>query len=322
MSDGSRSDAFGAPRRLPARPFRGAVALTDEILGILVPIYTTVLLGYGLGRIGFSWDAKTISPLVLQVTFPLLVIHQFTRPGIETSGVITMFMAALLVVGGFFVIFGLLCWLAKLPIRTYLGAAALSNMSIGLAVGYLGFGEDGFAMTLAFGSVVLLAQFTLGRWVPAGLGSGGHVDLGRPFRRPFIYVLALGILLLFMGIHLPVYIGKTLHLVGQLTIPLLLLSLGFALAAIHFQGIGRSLLMTVVHLGICLAVGVAAVWLLGLEGQDRALVILLSIMPSSTINILMGREEGADVERLTIFVACSNLWLIVSLPVALVLLLS
>ena len=51
------------------------------------------------------------------------------------------------------------------------------------------------------------------------------------------------------------------------------------------------------------------------------LVILMSILPAATINILMGQEAGADLEPLTIFVTCTNLWLVVSLPIALVLLL-
>ena len=290
--------------------------MADQMLNILLPIYACAGLGFALGRVGWAWDTKTISPLVLQVAFPLLVLHQFTRPGVAADGVLRILLAAVIVVGLFFVVFGVLCRVAGLPMRTYLAAACLPNMSIGLALGYLGFGEHGFALTLAFGSIVLLAQFTLGRWLPSG-----KIKVRFVFQQSFLYALILGIALLFTGVHFPTYIGRSLHLMGQLTIPLLLLSLGFALAKVHFAGFAKGMLLATVHLLFCLGIGLLVVWALSLTGEERTLVILMSILPSATINILMGEEAGADMEPLTIFVACTNFLLIASLPVALALLL-
>jgi len=290
--------------------------MVKEILDILLPIYACAGLGFALGRFGVAWDAKTISPLVLQVAFPLLVIHQFTRPGVTADGVARVILAAVLVVGLFFLVFGVLVRLSRLPVRTYLAPACLGNMSIGLALGYLGFGDRGFAMSLAFGSIVLLAQFTAGRWL-----FDGKVDVRSVFKQVFLYALIIGVVMLFTGVHLPTYIGRSLHLVGQMTIPLLLLSLGFALSKVSFAGFGKGMLLATIHLGVCLGIGLGVAWALSLTGEERTLVILMSILPSATINILMGQEAGADLEPLTIFVTCTNLWLVVSLPIALVLLL-
>ena len=78
----------GEDRRFHFRELSGSreessKAWAKEILDILLPIYACAGLGFALGRFGVAWDAKTISPLVLQVAFPLLVIHQFTRPGCD-----------------------------------------------------------------------------------------------------------------------------------------------------------------------------------------------------------------------------------------------
>ena len=117
--------------------------MVTELLNILLPIYGCVGLGFVLSRFGFSWDAKVISPLILQVSLPLLVIHQFTRPEVTSGSIIRMLLAAVLVVGLFVVVFGVLLRVTGLPIRTYLAAACFSNMAIGFALGYLGFGNSG-----------------------------------------------------------------------------------------------------------------------------------------------------------------------------------
>ena len=171
-------------------------------------------------------------------------------------------------------------------------------------------------MSLAFGSVMLLAQFTLGKWFPSG-----KIQMKPVFGQVFLYALVLGMVLMFVGIHLPSYVGRGLHLVGKITIPLLLLSLGFALAKVSLAGFGKGMLLATARLLICLCIGVGVAWALSLQGEERKLVILLSMLPSSTINILMGQEAEVDLEPLTIFVTCTNLWLIVSLPVALAVLL-
>jgi predicted permease len=287
-----------------------------DLLNILLPIYGSIALGFFLGRLGFCWDSKVISPLVLQVTFPLLVIHQLTRPGIHSSNVLRVLLAAFIVASLLFVIFAVLLRIARLSLQTYLAPAALANMSIGLALGMHGFGNQGFVLSLAFGVVILLAQFTLGRWLP-----NGEINIKTILRQVFLYALILGIALLFLGVHLPPYLGETLHLVGQLTIPLLLLSLGFALAKVSLHGFARGMLLATIRLAVCVAIGIGVAWALSLQGQEKAIVILMSILPSSTVNILMGQEAGIDMEPVTIFITCTNLWLLVSLPVALALLL-
>ena len=95
------------------------------------------------------------------------------------------------------------------------------------------------------------------------------------------------------------------------------LALGFALGKVRFTGFGKGMLLATAHLAICVGIGVGVTWALSLHGEERTIVILMSILPSSTINILMSQDTDVDFEPLTIFVTCTNLWLLVSLPVAL-----
>lgn len=287
-----------------------------NVLNILIPIYATVILGYILGRKGFPWPSGTIVPLILQISLPCLIVSHFAKQTSVPTGLVQVLISAGIIVVVIFGIFYLLLRIFKLPLRTYLGAAGLQNMSIGLALGFLGFGNTGFALALGYASVILLAQFTFGWWIPEG-----RINWKRVLSQLTIYGIILGLLLMFVHIQPPSYIDKTLSLIGQLAIPLLLFSLGFSLAGITITKLPRNLLMSAIHLTCCLGVGISTALLMGLENDAFIVVVLLSMLPSSTINLLMGRESGADMQPMTMFVFCTNIWLVVTLPVGLVLLL-
>ncbi|MEE3325833.1 MAG: AEC family transporter [Myxococcota bacterium] len=70
-------------------------------------------------------------------------------------------------------------------------------------------------------SGLLLGQFTLGYWVPES-----RVNWRKSASQVAIYGIILGLLMMFLHIKPLSYIDRTLSLIGQLTIPLLLFSLG------------------------------------------------------------------------------------------------
>ena len=287
-----------------------------NILDILVPIYATVIFGYLLGRREFPWVSRTIVPLILQISLPCLIVSHFSKQKTVPDGLVEVLISAGIIFTILLGIFYLLLRLFKMPLRTFLGAASLQNMSIGLALGFLGFGNTGFALALGYASVILFAQFTLGWWIPEG-----RINVKRTLSQITIYGIILGLLLMFVHIQPPSYIDKTLSLIGQLAIPLLLFSLGFSLAGIKITRFPKNLVLSAIHLTICLGIGISTALLMGLENDAFVVVVLLSMLPSSTINLLMGKESGADMPPMTMFIFCTNIWLVITLPIGLVLLL-
>ena len=96
--------------------------------------------------------------------------------------------------------------------------------------------------------------------------------------------------MLFTGVHLPTYIGRSLHLVGQMTIPLLLLSLGFALSKVQFRGFREgdvardnppAAFVSVSDLGVVWAT-------IAHRRRTNAGDSDVDLSPQPTINILMG----------------------------------
>ena len=287
----------------------------NNILNILIPIYAIVIAAYLMGRFKFPWASKKLTPLVLHVALPCLVIRQLANDRANSTDMLWMLLAAAMVFGFSTALAIILLKLTRQDIRTYLSAFTLNNMSIGLAVGILGFGNNGLALCIGFASIILVAQFTFGHWWYAG-----NYQWRVLVKEPFIWAFLIALGFMFSGIHLPSYVDKTLEQMGMLTIPLLLLSLGFSLSQIRFNGFIKGMVLAAIRLTIFVGMSFCTVLLLGLEGESRAIVLLLSVLPASTINILMANQaEDVDMPPLTMMIMCTNLWMTVALPIAMIL---
>ena len=289
--------------------------MLSNILDILVPIYAIVIAAYLMGRFNFPWASKKLTPLVLHVALPCLVIRQLANDRANPTEMLWMLLAAAMVFAFSTTLAILLLRITRQNLRTYLSAFSLNNMSIGLAIGILGFGNNGLALCIGFASIILVAQFTFGQWWYAG-----RYQWQVLVKEPFIWAFLIALSFMFLGVHLPPFVDKTLQQMGMLTIPLLLLSLGFSLSQIRFSGFPKAMLLAGIRLAIFVGMSFCTVLLLGLEGESRAIVLLLSVLPASTINILMANQANdVDMPPLTMMIMCTNLWMTVALPVAMIL---
>jgi predicted permease len=287
----------------------------DNILDILIPIYGIVIAAFIMGKFNFPWASKKLTPLVLHVALPCLVIRQLSNDRANPEDMLWMLLAAAMVFGFASIIAYIFLKLTKQEVKTYLAAFTLNNMSIGIAVGILGFGDNGLALCLGFASIILVAQFTFGMW-----SYEGRIVWQVLFKEPFIWAFLLALAFMFFKVQLPTFIDKTLEQLGHLTIPLLLLALGFALAEIKITGFARAMIFSGVRLGIFFGVSWLVVLILGFEGETRAIVLLMSVLPASTINILMANQTGKiDMPPLTVTIMCTNIWMAAALPVAMIL---
>ena len=291
--------------------------MLDVILDILVPIYALILLAYVLGRFGFPWPAKQITPTLFQIALPALIIRELASDRADPDDLLRMMLAAVIVLTISTLIFwGLIRW-KHLSVRTYLATAALSSPSIGLAVGYLGFGSGGLSLALGYGGVLLLGQFSLGCWL-----LNGKVDWRQLFKQAFLWSFILALFLMFLKIDIPSYIDKTLKIPGEMAIPILILSLGFSLTKVNFTGFGKSILYSGIRALVIGGLSIAVAYSLGFQSTTSfTLVLLMGVLPSATINILMGMQADDDMQPITLFVFCSTLWTALLLPIAMVILL-
>jgi predicted permease len=100
-------------------------------------------------------------------------------------------------------------------------------------------------------------------------------------------------------------------------VPLLLFSLGVRMTGVSFAewklATGAAILRPV--LGMAIAYGV--VQLLGLSGQQAAMLIVFGALPPAVLNFLFAERYKQEPERVASIVLIGNLFALLWLPVAL-----
>ncbi|MBO9410862.1 MULTISPECIES: transporter [unclassified Ruegeria] len=285
-----------------------------NVLNVVLPVLICAGIGYVLAITRAPFDNTVVGGIVSRVGYPTLIISHLSTTNIAVGTFVDVMAAAALAIAGFGIL-GLVALRAmQLPVRAFLTPLMHGNVgNIGLPITLLALGDAGMAYTMAFVVVVLISVFTVGMWIPAGAFSAKKLVTS-----PIIYAVAISLGLMATGYSLPAPVAKSFDILGGLSIPLMLLTLGHTLAGLRVQSLGRSVLLTMLHLGMAVLIASVLVWTNGFTGAERGAVILCCLMPSSVATYLFidqhMPEYGPDVAG---FILVSTLATILVLPLAL-----
>jgi len=281
-----------------------------ELLSVVAPVFIVALVGLAWARSGAHFDEVSISRLVLNVGIPCLVFHSLTSLDVSPVDLATMagLAAAVMSVfamGGFAVL-----KVMKLPAHTYLGPLVFANSgNLGLPICLFAFGDAGLALGMAYFAVSSTCHVVLGGPLFAGAFSM------RPFfRSPLTWAVMITIGVVTSGIAIPIWVVRTTTLLGDIAIPLMLLTLGVSLSKMHPESLGRSIILSFVRLGLGMSAGLLLTVLLGVEGLTRKVLILQASMPVGVLNYLFAQRYGRSPEQVASLVLVSTLVSIVAIP--------
>jgi predicted permease len=284
-----------------------------ELLSVVAPVFVVALVGLAWARSGAHFDEVSISRLVLNVGIPCLVFRSLTSldvPPAELARMAGLAAAAMSIFAGA----GFLILKAmRLPVHTFLGPLAFSNSgNIGLPICLFAFGEAGLALGMAYFAVSSTCHVVLGGPLFSGSFSA------RPFlRSPLTWAVLITTAVIASGLAIPTWVERTTTLLGDIAIPLMLLTLGVSLSKMHPRSLGRSFTLSFVRLGLGLGAGLLLTALFGLEGLTRKVLILQASMPVGVLNYLFAQRYGRSPEQIASLVLVSTLVSVVSIPVLL-----
>ncbi|MEM8630024.1 MAG: AEC family transporter [Pseudomonadota bacterium] len=285
-----------------------------HIFNVILPVLICAGIGYFLAIRKVPFDHGMIGGLVKNIGYPTLVLSHLSTTNIAVDSFLSMMAASALAIG----LFGVLGFAAlkalRLPVRAFLTPMMHNNVgNIGLPITLLALGNAGMAYTMGFVVVVLVSIFTVGMWIPAGKFSWRSL-----LTAPIIYAVAIALILLATGQKLPAPIEKSFDILGGISIPLMLLTLGHTLSTLKVGSLGRAVLLTAVHLMMAVIVAYTVSLAVGLTGVERSAFILCCFMPSSVVTYLFIEqnvpERAPDVAG---FILVSTLTTIFALPVVL-----
>lgn len=281
------------------------------LLSITGPIMLCVLLGFVWKKLNWAYDTAMVTQLVMRVGAPCLVVASLARTPVSQAQLEQMFLVTLAMVAATAVLALAAIKLAKQPVRNYLGALLFPNVgNLGLPVCLFAFGEKGLTLALTIFMVLSIMHFTLGIALVSGKSMFKEL-----LTNPVIYSIALAVFMIYTQWTLPGWLGNTVKLLSEFTIPLMLLTLGVSLADMKFQSMGSSLYFAVARLLIGVSVGWGVAWAFDLHGVAKGVVILQSSMPVAVFNYLFAMQYDRNPQQIAGMVMISTLLSFFLIPV-------
>ena len=282
-----------------------------EIFNVIAPVFCCAIIGYIWGKSSEDYPTEFVSKLVFNIGAPCLIISSIGQVALSAEAFWQMALATVMVL--------IIVTLIAVPVirlqghsfRAFYVSLAFPNVgNLGLPLALFAFGDEGLALAVAYFMVISIAHFSIGMAV----ATGEPIKVSTFVSNPIMWAILIAVLMVGFSIELPTWLDNSVGLIGQLTIPLMLITLGVSLASIQVKQWPIGLLYSVlrIFIGGCVAYGVAD--FLDLQGVAKAVLILQGIMPVAVFNYLFALKSGKNVEVVASMVMISTLLVVLILP--------
>src|SRR5690554_659011 len=210
-----------------------------ELFAVMAPVLIVAGIGYAWARSGQPYPTDFVTRLVLNISTPCLVLATLSRAAIDLSVFGQMAMACVIISA----LMALIGWVLSRSIgsdpRVLVPAYMFPNTgNMGLPISLYAFGEPGLALAVAFFVVLSVGHFSVGLML-----SGAAQSWRRLLLNPVIISLCVALAVLLLDLQLPRWIDNTVGLLGSMSIPMMLLTLGVSLASIRIRHVGRGMVL-------------------------------------------------------------------------------
>ncbi|MBB5222585.1 hypothetical protein HNP73_002521 [Amaricoccus macauensis] len=284
--------------------------LVFEIVTIIAPVALLAAIGFIWVRRGLDYDVAFVSRLSMTLSTPCLIFMALVRSKVDPALLLDTVLASTLA----YVIVGLLAWalvrLLKLDLAAYWAPLAFGNTgNIGLPVALFAFGQAGFDVAVVIFAVMAILSFTVGVWVVAGGGSPMSA-----LREPLVGGTLLGSVFLVMGWSVPEWLAASLDLIGQMAIPLMLITLGVAIARLQPRALGPALALCVAKLALCTVVPLGVGLAFALPKMTLGVLIVQVATPVAVTSYMLAAKYRASPDEVAGLVVVSTLLSVVAIP--------
>ncbi|WP_299193667.1 AEC family transporter [uncultured Litoreibacter sp.] len=283
------------------------------VLEIVAPVFILASIGYVWVKLGFDYRIEFVTRLAMTLSVPCLIFAALMQTTIAPDALATVFMAtiatyALITIGCY-----LLVKFGKLDTRTYLAPLIFGNTgNLGLPLALFAFGEQGLDYAVVIFAMMGIYSFTFGVWLVSGGGS-----LRKVVQEPLVGATLLGALFLWQGWETPTFLTNTIELIGQMAIPLMLITLGVAVARLTPGSVSRAIWLSLVKVVLCIAAGWAVGTYFELPHVALAVLILQVSTPVAVTSYLLAAKYEADADPVAGLVVVSTLMSVGFIPLTL-----
>lgn len=274
----------------------------SQLLGIFVnnlaPIFLMAGAGALLGRFS-QINPRSLSQIIFYIFSPCLLFNLLTTSKLG-GGEVFRLMAF---TTGTILLMGLLAWIAgralRLPDNQLAGLLLVCMFmnagNYGLPVTLFAFGQTALSYASLYFAMNSILAYTLGSVVASAGKLGLRPALTQLAHIPTLYTLALAALFLNTGWQIPLFLERTAKILGDASIPCMLVLLGLQLRSANWRAyklpiaVGSGLRLVVSPLLTLLLLPLA-----GLNGAAYPAVALEAAMPAAVLNTMLATEFEAE----------------------------
>jgi len=284
-----------------------------SVLQIVAPVFILAGLGYVWVKAGFEYRIEFVTRMAMTLSVPCLIFTALMKTEINPVDLKNLLLASLACY--FFATVATLALVKAigLNVQTFFSPMLFGNTgNIGLPVCLFAFGTVGFDFAVVVFAVMAIYNFTFGIWIVSGGGSPI-----KALKEPLIPAVLLGTLFLVNGWQTPQFLTNALELIGQMAIPLMLITVGVAIARMNGTGLLHVIFPALGKFIVCLSCALVAVWLFELPKVAGAVLILQVTTPVAVTSYLLAEKYGADAEAVASLVIVSTLLSVLYIPLSL-----
>ena len=258
-----------------------------------------------------------VTRLTMSLAIPCLIFTALMETEIAPAALGAVSLAAIAAYGALGMAMWAIVRAGGLDPRTYLAPLVFGNTgNIGLPLAFFAYGAEGLGFAVVVFAISAILVFTFGVWIVAGGGNPGRI-----LREPIVVASVFGLLFLWQGWQTPAFLTNTLTLLGQAGIPLMLITLGVAVARLPRDRLAGPVILSLLKATLSVAVAWAVGRLFGLGPIPFAILVLQIGTPVAVTSYLLAERYDADAGAVAGLVVVSTLIAVVQFPVLLAVLL-
>ena len=295
--------------------------VTERILGIILPVFFIITAGYIYARLRgevVKTHLFSVNRLCVELLSPLLLFSALAAKDFDLVENLPLMLAAVLIAIGSACIAWPIARLLGYDARTFVPPMMYNNCgNMGLPLAVLAFGTAGLSQAVALFVACSLVYFTLGvRLLESGRAEGrqSHWDM---FATPMMFAMLGGILFAACRWTLPTILLQALRMIGEASIPLMLIALGVRMTDMNL----RSWRIGLVGALVCPLAGLAIAMmidpLISLTSVQRGQMYLFAALPPAVFTFMVAETYKQEPEKVAAIVMLGNLASLLFVPLGL-----
>ncbi len=271
------------------------------VFPVLLPIFTLILIGYIYAKFRHV-NMESANQMNMEIFIPALLIDALSRQEFSILNYQNLAIAAVFVVLGS----GVLAWLFakafKLSVPMFVPSMMFNNSgNMGLPLAVLAFGENALSAAVILFLAENLFHFTLGTYIV-----NGRISWWNLLKMPVNIATIIGLTISFTRWEMPELVYTPIHLLAQIVIPLMLVSLGVRMTQIDLSAWRIGLIGALVCPLVSIIPAFIILMFIPLEPIQRAQLLLFATLPPAVLNFMFAEKYNQSPVEVASIVAVGN----------------